>query len=273
LLGSPDIYGHEEREAEQSINFVTCHDGFTLNDLVSYNHKHNQANGEDNRDGSDDNLSWNCGAEGPTEDAAIEALRNRQVKNFFTLAMLAAGTPMLLMGDEVRRTQRGNNNAYCQDSDISWFDWSLLDRHADVHRFVKSLNWFRQHRDVVTEHGKLSLNQLLERAKIEWHGVKLGSPDWSEHSHSLAFTLQSLRARFLIHGMLNAYWEPLTFELPSVPAESQQHWRRCVDTALASPDDFRGWEIAPYLQQATYLVQPRSTVILVLPLQAGDESG
>jgi glycogen operon protein len=89
----------------------------------------------------------------------------------------------------------------------------------------------------------------------------------------LAFTLQSLRARFLIHGMLNAYWEPLTFELPSVPAESQQHWRRCVDTALASPDDFRGWEIAPYLQQATYLVQPRSTVILVLPLQAGDESG
>jgi len=140
LLGSPDIYGHEEREAEQSVNFITCHDGFTLNDLVSYNHKHNQANGEHNRDGSDDNLSWNCGAEGPTEDAGIEALRNRQVKNFLTLEMLAAGTPMLLMGDEVRRTQRGNNNAYCQDSDISRFDWSLHDRHADVHRFVKSLN-------------------------------------------------------------------------------------------------------------------------------------
>ena len=162
LLGSPDIYGHEEREAEQSINFITCHDGFTLNDLVSYNHKHNEANGENNRDGSDDNLSWNCGAEGPTDDPAIEALRNRQVKNFFTLEMLAAGTPMLLMGDEVRRTQQGNNNAYCQDGDISWFDWSLLERHADIHRFVKALNTFRQRRDVVAEEGKLSLNQLLE---------------------------------------------------------------------------------------------------------------
>ena len=137
LQGSPDLYGHEEREAEQSINFVTCHDGFTLNDLVSYNQKHNEANGEHNRDGSNDNLSWNCGTEGPTDDVEIEAVRNRQVKNFFALALLAAGTPMLLMGDEVRRTQRGNNNAYCQDSDISWFDWSLLDRHRDIHRFVQ----------------------------------------------------------------------------------------------------------------------------------------
>jgi glycogen operon protein len=111
MLGSPDLYGHEEREAEQSINFVTCHDGFTLNDLVSYNHKHNEANGESNRDGSDDNLSWNCGVEGPTDDPTVEALRNRQVKNFFALELLSAGTPMLLMGDEVRRTQRGNNNA------------------------------------------------------------------------------------------------------------------------------------------------------------------
>ena len=217
LLGSPDIYGHEEREAEQSINFITCHDGFTLNDLVSYNHKHNEANGENNRDGSDDNLSWNCGAEGPTDDQAIEALRNRQVKNFLTLVMLAAGTPMLLMGDEVRRTQRGNNNAYCQDSDISWFDWSLLERHADIHRFVKALNTFRQRRDVVAEEGKLSLNQLLRRAQIEWHGVTLHNPDWSEHSHSLAFTLHSLSGNFLFHVMLNAYWEPLTFELPPGP--------------------------------------------------------
>jgi glycogen operon protein len=272
LLGSPDIYGQEEREAEQSINFVTCHDGFTLNDLVSYNHKHNEANGENNRDGSDDNLSWNCGTEGPTEDRAIEALRNRQVKNFFTLELLAAGTPMLLMGDEVRRTQRGNNNAYCQDSEISWFDWSLLERHAGIHRFVKALNAFRQHRDVVAEEGKLSLNQLLQRAKIEWHGVALNRPDWSEHSHSLAFTLQSLRARFLIHGMLNAYWEPLTFELPPVLAQRQQRWRRCVDTALASPDDFCSWESAPFVEQATYVVQPRSAVILALPLHAADEA-
>jgi glycogen operon protein len=111
------------REAEQSINFVTCHDGFTLNDLVSYNHKHNEANGEDNRDGSNDNLSWNCGIEGPTDDPYIESLGNRQVKNLLALQLLSVGTPMLLMGDEVRHTQRGNNNAYCQDSDISWFDW------------------------------------------------------------------------------------------------------------------------------------------------------
>ena len=271
LLGSPDIYGHEEREAEQSINFVTCHDGFTLNDLVSYDHKHNEANGENNRDGSDDNLSWNCGAEGPTDDAAIEALRNRQVKNFFALELLAAGTPMLLMGDEVRRTQQGNNNAYCQDSDLSWFDWSLLERHADIHRFVKSLNAFRQHRDVVVEEGKLTLNQLLERAKVQWHGVALNHPDWSEHSHTLAYTLRSLRARFLIHGMLNAYWKPLTFELPPVPPESQQPWRRCIDTALASPDDFHGWEKAPSVTQTTYVVQPRSLVFLVLPLHAAVE--
>jgi isoamylase len=267
LLGSPDIYGHEEREAEQSINFITCHDGFTLNDLVSYNHKHNDANGENNRDGSDDNLSWNCGAEGPTDDAAIEELRNRQVKNFFALELLAAGTPMLLMGDEVRRTQHGNNNGYCQDNDISWFDWNLLERHADIHRFVKALIAFRQRRDVVAEGAKLSLNQLLQRARLEWHGITLNHPDWSEHSHSLAFTFRSLHTRFLIHGMLNAYWERLTFELPPVPAESQQCWRRCVDTALASPDDFCPWETAPFVEQPLYVVQPRSVVVLMLSLQ------
>ena len=232
ILGSPDIYGHEEREAEQSINFVTCHDGFTLNDLVSYNHKHNEANGENNRDGSDNNLSWNCGAEGPAGGAIVEAMRNRQVKNFFVLELLAAGTPMLLMGDEVRRTQRGNNNAYCQDSDISWLDWRLLEQHSDIHRFVKALIAFRQRRDVVTEGAALSLNQLLHRARIEWHGVELKRPDWSDHSHSLAFTLRSLRARFLLHGILNAYWEPLSFELPPAPAEHQRGWRRCIDTSL-----------------------------------------
>ena len=145
LFGSPDIYGHEEREAEQSVNFVTCHDGFTLNDLVSYNHKHNEANGEENRDGTDDNLSWNCGVEGPTADPAVERLRTRQVKNFFTLTLLALGVPMLLMGDEVRRTQRGNNNAYCQDNEISWFDWTLLEQHRDLHRFVKMLIAHRLH--------------------------------------------------------------------------------------------------------------------------------
>ena len=271
ILGSPDIYGHEEREAEQSINFVTCHDGFTLNDLVSYNHKHNEANGENNRDGSDNNLSWNCGVEGPTDDPMVEALRNRQVKNFLALELLAAGTPMLLMGDEVRRTQSGNNNAYCQDSDISWFDWSLLERHGDIHRFVKALNRFHQRRDVVVEGAALSLNQLLRRARIEWHGVALKRPDWSDHSHSVAFTLQSLRARFLFHGMLNAYWEPLPFELPPVPAEHQQGWRRCIDTALDSPDDICPWESAPVVRQAPYVAQPRSVVLLALALERSPE--
>ena len=161
LLGSPDIYGHKEREPEQSVNFVTCHDGFTLNDLVSYNGKHNEENGENNRDGMDDNLSWNCGAEGPVDDPTIEALRARQVKNFLVLNMLAVGTPMLLMGDEVRRTQRGNNNAYCQDNEISWFDWDLNKRHADIHRLVRMMVAFRARRDVVIENSRLTLNQLL----------------------------------------------------------------------------------------------------------------
>ena len=179
LDGSPQIYSHKEREAEQSVNFVTCHDGFTLNDLVSYNQKHNEANGENNLDGVNDNRSWNCGVEGPSDDPAIEALRNRQVKNFFTVTMLSLGLPMILMGDEVRRTQQGNNNAYCQDDEISWFDWTLVEKHADVHRFVRLLNARRLLRSVETDQPRLSLNQLLRKANRTWHGVRLGQPDWS----------------------------------------------------------------------------------------------
>jgi isoamylase len=266
LLGSPDLYGHENREAEQSINFVTCHDGFTLNDLVSYNHKHNEANGENNRDGADDNHSWNCGAEGPTDDTAIEALRNKQVKNFLAVTLLAAGTPMLLMGDEARRTQRGNNNAYCHDDEINWFDWSSLERHADIHRFVTLLGAFRQQRDIVAEDDTLTLNELLHRARIDWHGVALNRPDWSAHSHSLAFGLQSLGSRRLLHAMFSAYWEPLTFELPPIPANSEQLWRRCIDTALASPHDINHWDTAPPVRTTTYVVQPRSVVVLARAL-------
>jgi glycogen operon protein len=267
LLGSPDLYGHKDREAEHSINFVTCHDGFTLNDLVSYNAKHNEANGENNRDGANDNQSWNCGVEGATGDPAVEALRERQIKNFFVLELLAAGTPMLLMGDEVRRTQRGNNNAYCQDNELNWFDWGLVERHAGIHRFVKALNEYRQRRDVVTEGDTLTLNQLLSRAHIEWHGVALDRPDWSDGSHSLAFTLRSLLARFAFHGMLNAYWEPLTFELPPVQAAEGRTWRRCIDTALPSPDDIYTWAAAPPVAPSTYEVQPRSIVLLARVLQ------
>ena len=215
LLGSPAIYGHKEREAEQSVNFVTCHDGFTLNDLVSYDQKHNEANGEDNRDGTNDNRSWNCGVEGPTDDPAVEKLRNRQVKNFLTVTMLSVGMPMMLMGDEVRRTQRGNNNAYCQDNETSWFDWTLLAKHADVHRFVTLLNARRRLRDFEPEGQRVSLNQLLRGANLAWHGVKLGPARLEcESSHSIAFTVEIRREKLLVHLILNGYWQPLDFELP-----------------------------------------------------------
>jgi glycogen operon protein len=270
LLGSPDLYGHDEREAEQSVNFVTCHDGFTLNDLVSYDRKHNEANGEGNRDGTNDDLSWNCGVEGPSDDPEVEALRERQIKNFFALLLLSAGTPMLLMGDEVRRTQRGNNNAYCQDGEISWFDWTLLDRHPGVHRFVRELVGFRQRRDVVQLDAVPPLRELLERARVEWHGVALWSPDWGRSSRSLAVTMRSVGDRFLFHGMLNAFWEPLTFALPAAP-EGSTGWRRCLDTAQASPDDIARWDEAPSVSAATYLVQPRSVVFLATPLESASK--
>ncbi|HEX5098777.1 MAG TPA: glycogen debranching enzyme GlgX, partial [Polyangiaceae bacterium] len=261
---------HEQREAEQSINFVACHDGFTLNDVVSYDTKHNEANGEFNRDGSNDNLSWNCGVEGPTDDPAIEALRNRQVKNFLALLLLSTGTPMLLMGDEVRRTQRGNNNAYCQDTELSWFDWDLVERHADVLRFVQLLTHFRLRRDAALEGTRLTLQQLLERARISWHGVELDCPDWSDRSHSLAFTLWSLNERYAFHGIINAYWEALTFELPPVPEGVPGTWRRCVDTSLASPDDIQPWGEAPPHAERTYRVGARTVVLLALRLPAPD---
>jgi glycogen operon protein len=264
LLGSPDLYAHEEREPEQSVNFVTCHDGFTLEDLVSYDAKHNEANGEENRDGADDNASWNCGAEGPTDDPDIDALRSRQIRNFLSLLLLSVGMPMLTMGDEMRRTQRGNNNAYCQDNEISWLDWTLLERHRDVHRFVKSLIAFRMQRDVVAERSRLTLNQLMSRARIDWHGVALGRPDWRDCSHSLAFTITSLRGHLRLHGMLNAYWEPLSFELPP-PADRGSAWLRWIDTSLASPEDILPWEKAPAVAEDRYLVQPRSLAFLVAP--------
>jgi isoamylase len=266
VLGSPDLYGHKEREPEQSVNFVTCHDGFTLNDLVSYDHKRNQANGEDNRDGANDNWSWNCGVEGPSDDPAIEALRNRQAKNFLALTLLSLGTPMLLMGDEMRRTQGGNNNAYCQDNELSWLDWTLLEKHAGLHRFARSLIGFHGQRDLASEE-KASLNQLLQRATIEWHGIQLGKPDWSEGSHVLAFTVASMKGRYRLHCMLNAYWEPLNFELPP-PLEASEagRWRRWIDTALPTPEDIQEWESAPAVSPGAYKVQPRTVVLLLGPV-------
>jgi isoamylase len=262
LLGSPQIYGHKEREAEQSVNFVTCHDGFTLNDLVSYNQKHNEPNGEDNQDGANDNRSSNWGVEGPTDDPAIEKLRNRQVKNLLTVTMLSLGLPMILMGDEVRRTQQGNNNAYCQDNETSWFDWTLVAKHADLHRFVTLLSARRLFRDMEPERGHLSLNQLLRKANRAWHGVKLGQPDWSASSHSLAFTAETLNEKLFFHIILNAYWEPLEFELPRADRHSEDTWRRWIDTTLDSPHDIVEWQTAPPVADRTYQAGPRSVVVL-----------
>lgn len=262
MLGSPEVYGHEEREPEQSVNFVTCHDGFTLNDLVSYDRKHNEANNDGNRDGSEDNFSWNCGVEGPTDDPAVEKLRNRQVKNFMTATLLSIGMPMILMGDEVRRTQRGNNNGYCHDDEDTWFDWTLLEKHPDVHRFVRLLIARRLLRNTEHERRRWSLNQLLRQAKGSWHGVKVGQPDWGDCSHSIAFSAELRIEKLVLHLILNAYREPLDFELPPVGNGQQNPWHRWIDTALDSPYDIVEWQKAPSVARDAYRVEARSVVVL-----------
>ena len=264
LLGSPDIYGHEGREAEQSVNFVTCHDGFTLMDLVSYDRKHNEANGEGNRDGGDDNASWNCGVEGPTDDEEVRRLRHRQVKNFHTITLLSLGLPMIQMGDEAGRSQGGNNNAYCQDNETSWFDWGLVERNADLHRFVSRLAARRHHRDVRAELARLNLVELIRRARFVWHGTRLNQPDWGDWSHAIAVSARVAGENLVLHWILNAYWEPLAFELPARP----QPWRRWIDTALDPPDDIAEWESAAAVPGFSYLAQPRSTVVLFSTLNS-----
>jgi glycogen operon protein len=259
IVGSPEVYGHKQREAEQSVNFVTCHDGFTLNDLVSYNQKHNEANGEDNRDGAGDNRSWNCGVEGPTDDPAIERLRNRQVKNFLTITMMSLGVPMILMGDEVRHTQHGNNNAYCHDNELTWFDWSLVEKHADVHRFVSLLSARRSMRDAEHERRRTSLNTMLREARQAWHGVKLNQPDWSDNSHSVALGGELRNEGLSFYLVFNAYWEPIEFDLPKLQTGV---WRRWIDTALVSPQDIVPWEMAPEVTGDKYRVAERSVVML-----------
>jgi glycogen operon protein len=261
MLGSPDVYGHKGREAEASVNFVTCHDGFSLNDLVSYDRKHNKANGESNRDGADDIRCWNCGVEGPTDDAVIDALRSRQVKNFMTVTLLSLGMPMILMGDEVRRTQGGNNNAYCHDNEANWFDWTLVTKHADIHRFVRLLIERRSLRELDAGRRALSLTEMLHEATTAWHGIKLLQPDWSPHSHSLAFGAELRQAGLGLHLIMNAYWEHLDFELPH--ESIGEPWRRWIDTWLETPEDIVDWRIAPALpDQRAYHVGPRSVVVL-----------
>jgi isoamylase len=267
LTGSPDVYAWEQREPEQSVNFVTCHDGFTLNDLVSYNAKHNEANREQNRDGSDNNLSWNCGVEGSSDDPDVQQLRTRQVKNFLALTLLSVGTPMLLAGDEVRRSQRGNNNAYCRDDDLYSFDWTLVEKYAEVHRFTKQLIAFRLNRTLPAERFDMTLQELLRKQPIQWRGVKLNSPDWSETSHTIAATSTLLWDQLLLYVVINAYWEPLEFELPPL-SEAYEPWRRCIDTFLAPPEDVCPLKDGPIVPPATYRVQARALVVLFAQARA-----
>ncbi|HME46554.1 glycogen debranching protein GlgX [Mycobacterium sp.] len=265
LLASPDLFGRRPAEVEHSINFVACHDGFTLNDLVCYAHKHNQANLSNNKDGTDDNYSANCGVEGPSDDSAIDAMRTRLVKNLLAITLISMGVPMIGMGDEVRRTQLGNNNPYCQDNEISWFDWSLTDRYAEIRRFVRGLIDVRLELDMTRVVHGLSLREFLTRSLVEFQGVQLHRPDWSEGSHTLAVTVRSVVGTRMVHLILNSYERPLDFELPPA-ARPTLPWRRVADTALDSPDDVAGLHSAPPVRGATYRVDAHSVVFLCADL-------
>jgi len=266
LLASPDLFGGRPSEVEHSINFVACHDGFTLNDLVSYTHKHNWVNGEDNRDGSNDNFSTNCGVEGPSTDPAVEAMRTRLVKNMLGITLIAMGVPMICMGDEVRRTQLGNNNPYCQDNEISWFDWTLPERYADIKRFVRGLIDVRLELDMTRVMHGLTLREFLTRSVVEFHGVHSHQPDWSADSHALALTVRSVIGTRMVHAILNSWTRPLDFELPPLSSPTLP-WRRIVDTALDPPDDISDLENGPPLQGLTYRADAHSVVLLCADLR------
>jgi glycogen operon protein len=261
ILGSPDLYPHIGHEPSRSINFITCHDGFTLNDLVSYNNKHNEANREDNRDGANANYSLNYGVEGPTDEPAIEALRLRQIKNFYTVLLCSQGTPMLLVGDEIRRTQKGNNNAYCQDNELNWFDWNAVEQHSELLRFVSGLIRFTQSLELFRQEELLTVTYGSHKPHVVWHGVKLGEPDWASNSHSIALSLRDPQKDEHLHIIVNAYWEPLFFELPLL--SSGECWYRIVDTALPSPHDFCDPKNAPPITGEAYKTEGRSAVVLI----------
>lgn len=260
IMASPDIYMDPNREPNRSIHFVTCHDGFTLNDLVSYNNKHNGDNLENSRDGANDNLSWNCGAEGDTKDPKIHELRLKQIKNFLTLTFISQGTPMLLMGDEVRRSQHGNNNAYCQDNELSWLDWELMKQNADLLRFVKGLISFTQNLEIFRIENLLATSEDIEEPHITWHGVTLYQPDWSDNSLSLAFTLFHPKANERIHVMVNSYWKALEFQIPKI---ENSDWYKIIDTSAPSPDDFTALENGMKMRPKSMKVANRSIVILM----------
>jgi len=232
-VGSPDIFGPQRNNPFGSINFVTCHDGFSLQDLVTYSQKHNEANGEQNRDGSDHNLSWNCGIEGPTDDPVVNKLRNRQVRNFLTLLMLSHGTPMLWMGDETGHTRLGNNNPWCQDNDLNWFNWDRARDNAALVEFTRNLIRFSAGLEILQENRYWKATDNAATGDISWHGTQAGRPDWTPGSHALAFTLEQPASGRNVHVMLNAGSGDLTFEAPPAPAGLS--WHRIIDTAAPTP--------------------------------------
>jgi glycogen operon protein len=263
IAGSSDLYAHSGRSPCNSINFVTCHDGFTLADLVSYNGKHNQANGEDNRDGSDDNLSWNCGVEGPTTDAAVLALRRRQAKNLLAVLLLSRGVPMLCAGDEVLRTQCGNNNAYCQANELSWFDWRHLEAQREMLDFTRGMIALRR------RHASLTVDRFYRGrmipargiADITWHGMRLQQPPWGDPSaRVLAFTIAGIEdGEADLHAILNMSEEALEAEIPELRGRA---WHIAVDTACAAPRDIVEPAQQAQIDTRSYQVTPRSVVVL-----------
>jgi len=268
LQGSPDLY--LTRGTTASINFITCHDGFTLADLFTYNNKHNEANGEDNRDGTNDNCSWNCGPEGPMDDPEINALRRRLIKNAVAVLMVSQGVPMVLMGDEMGRTQQGNNNAYCHDNELNWLDWSLLEKNTEIFRFFKQCIAFRRSHRVLRnpQHLRQDATPGVDGAVISWHGERVGQPDWSYNSRVLAFMLHGrykeggLQMEDCVYVALNAHWEAHTFELPLPPAGMQ--WHVFANTSVQAPEDIWDSGIGPILEdQSSFLMGPRSVAVLV----------
>jgi isoamylase len=270
LTGSADLYGDDGRSAYNSINFVTCHDGFTLHDLVSYDHKHNEANLEDNRDGSDDNHSWNCGVEGGTGDVRVLRLRKQLVKNYFCYLLFSCGTPMILGGDEFMRTQKGNNNAYCQDNEISWFQWEQLKANSDILDFFKKAIAFMR-RYPILQRRKFFFGEDLDADHIpdfNWFGKDAGNPLWDDPElHTLCFLLdggggRSERAHDRLFFILNADSNLQSIGLPQLT--NGKRWHRVIDTSLKSGEDFldlgREIRIDP---PDHYLANPRSTVVLV----------
>ncbi len=256
LCGSADLYQHSGKTPVNSINFVTSHDGFTLNDLVSYEHKHNEANGEDNRDGSNENYSCNYGVEGPTDNPEIEAIRLRQIKNMLTTLFVSRGIPMLLGGDEFRRTQQGNNNAYCQDNEISWFNWRLVKKNKGLLRFVKLLIQFRR------AHSILSAEDFYDPEDIIWFGHEGAPPDWGKTRFLGASIFAREDGRHHLCFLFNA--DPVAIATALPPAPVGTRWHLAIDTANNAPEDiFEPGQEPPYPKQDRAELIGRSLKILV----------